>query len=76
MFQNLKLRYYRAKAIRTLIRRYEYENEVNKLMEDYDTAKLLNGGSEKFVAAGRAQLAEMQAKVRETDLLINFLKGL
>lgn len=63
-------------AIRRLIRRYEYENEVNRILEEWDTHKLLKGGSEKYVQAGREQLAEMQARIKETAAMVDFVKTL
>jgi hypothetical protein len=66
--------YYRWKAIRQLRSRYAFEQEVNKLMEEYDTWKLLQGDlNEDGVARGRASLSEIQAKIRETDKFKTFL---
>ena len=76
MLQKLKLKYYRFMAIRRLIKRYEYENEVNRILEEWDTYKLLQGGNEKFVKAGRDQLAEMQARIKETQAMVDFVKTL
>jgi len=72
--KNLIQKYYRFKAIRSLSKRYAYEQVVNELMEEYDTHKLLNGDlNEKGIAQGRASLSEIQAKMRETTKLLDFL---
>lgn len=74
MLQKLTSTYYRWKAIRQLKQRYAFEQEVNKLMEEYDTWKLLQGDlNEEGVARGRASLSEVQAKIRETDKFRLFL---
>ena len=76
MYNKLKKKYYRFKAKFTLIRRYEYLNEVNQVLEEYLTAKLLQGGSSEFLAKGRADLANKQSEIKETDLMVAFLKQL
>lgn len=76
MFSKLKFRYYRLKAKYTLIRRYEYLNEVNKVLEEYLTEKLIRGGSDEFMAKGRADLANKQSEIRETQSMVDFLKRL
>ena len=74
MLHKLISTYYRRKAIRQLKTRYAFEQEVNKLMEEYDTWKLLQGDlNEDGVARGRASLSEVQAKIRETDKFRTFL---
>lgn len=76
MFTSLKNKWYRLKALRSLRKRYEYENVVNAIVEEYDTEKLLAKGlNEKAVATGRDQLATMQAKMKETDKFLEFLKN-
>jgi len=74
MYQNLKEKYYRRKARRKLISQYEYVLEVDKIMEEYLTEKLVQGGSEEFMAKGRADLANSQAKVKTDSEFIQFLK--
>ena len=75
MIKNLKKKYYRFKAKWSLINRYEYLNEVDKLMESYQTQMILRGGSEEFIRKSRAQLSESQARMREQENLIKFLRN-
>lgn len=74
MYQFLKKKYYRWKAKFTLIRRYEYLNEVNAVLEEYITDKILQGGSQEFLAKGRQDLINKQAEIRETTKMVEFLK--
>ena len=43
-------------------------------MEEYVTDNLLKGGSEKFVKAGREQLSETQARIREQRKMVEFIR--
>lgn len=74
MYQNLKKKYYRWKAKSTLIRRYEYLIEVNTVLEEYITAKILEGGSQEFLTKGRQDLISKQAEIRETTKMVEFLR--
>jgi hypothetical protein len=74
IYENLKKKYYRWKAKFTLIRRYEYLNEVNAVLEEYITSKILEGGSAEFLAKGREDLIKKQAEIRETVKMVEFLK--
>ena len=76
MFKNLKQKFYRFRAKWSLINRYEYLMEVDKLMEEYQTGMILRGGSEQFLAQGRKSLSESQARMKEQKNLIDFLKKL
>lgn len=75
-YQERKERYYRWKARFTLVRRYEYLNQVNRVLEEYLTMKILQGGSADFLAKGRKDLIDKQNEIKETDLMISFLKNL
>jgi len=74
MFENLIQKFNRFRARRALISRYLYLNEVDKLMEEYTTANLLEGGSEEFLKQGRKSLSENQGRQREQTKLIEFLR--
>lgn len=74
MFEQLKKKYYRWKAKFTLIRRYEYLNEVNAVLEEYITSKILEGGGAEFLEKGRKDLINKQAEIRETVKMVEFLK--
>lgn len=67
-------KFYRWLAVSRLSRRYKYLVQVNKIMEDYQTSRILQGGSEEFKAQSRAQLVELQKDTKEYEMLISFLK--
>lgn len=67
---------YRLLAKSRLIRRYKYLVQVNNLMEEYQTSRILQGGSEEFKAQSRAQLVELQKDTKEYNNLVEFLKRL
>lgn len=73
MFQNLKSKYFRNKAKRKLTRQYEYLVEVNTLLEEYITQKILIGGSAKFIEEGRKNLITKQAEIKENQSFLEFL---
>lgn len=68
----MKQKYYRWKAKRNLIHRYEYLNEVNKLLEEYLTKRILDGGSEEFIAKSRSDLVLKQHEIKETQKMVEF----
>jgi len=72
--KNLKQKFYRFKAKWSLINRYEYLNEVDKLMEDYQVQQILRGGSDEFISKSRQQLSESQSRIREQQKLVDFLR--
>ncbi len=74
MFEQLKKKYYRWKAKRQLVQRYEYLNEVDTLLESYITSKILEGGSEEFLAKGRKNLITKQQEISENSKFLDFLK--
>lgn len=74
MFEQLKKKYYRWKAKRQLISRYAYLHEVDTLLEEYITGKILEGGSEEFLAKGRKNLITKQQEILENSKFLDFLK--
>lgn len=70
----LKNKFYRWKAKHTLIRRYEYLTQVNKILEEYITSKILEGGSKEFLEKGRQDLITKQSEIRETAKMVEFLR--
>ena len=74
MYRKIKKLYYRKLAKFRLIHRYEYLDEVNGILEEYLTSKLLNGDSQEFLAHGRSELTKKQAENRETRSMLAFLK--
>lgn len=75
-YRELKEKYNRKLALWRLIHKYEYVLEVEKLIEEYVMSKLLEGGSEEFMNMGRKELASQQAKVRETEKMLNYFREL
>jgi hypothetical protein len=76
MLKRIKKFYYRWLAKRRLISRYEYLNEVNGILEEYITSKILQGGSAEFLDKSRKELANKQSEIKETTLMVEFLKGI
>jgi len=56
-----------------LIKRYKYLIEVDKLMEEFVTKTILDGGSDEFIAAQRKQLINLQNDANSKKKLIEFL---
>ena len=73
MFNNLMKSYLRRKAKRTLKNQYRYLMEVNAILEEYLTEKLLQGGSDEFMAKGRADLAQKQSELKTNTEFVEFL---
>lgn len=59
-----------------LIRRYEYLNEVNKILEEYITDRIMGGGSTEFLNKSRNDLVTKQNEIKETEKMVAFLKGI
>lgn len=64
----------RKLAIWRLKKRYKYLIEVDKLMEEFTTRTILDGGSEEFLAKSRRQLVSLQNDIKSKERLIEFLK--
>lgn len=75
-YREVKEKFNRKRALWNLIHKYEYVLEVEKLLEDYVMSKLLEGGSEEYMNVGRKELASQQAKVRETEKMLNYFREL
>lgn len=65
--------YLRRKAKNKLIKQYEYLVEVNNLLEEYITEKILTGGSQEFITKGRQNLITKQSEIRENVSFLEFL---
>lgn len=74
MIKTIKAKFYRWLARNRLIRRYEYLNEVNKILEEYVTTRILAGGSAEFLAKSRSDLVNKQNEIKETDNMVTFLR--
>lgn len=72
----MKEKYYRWLAKWRLIKRYEYLNQVNRILEEYITDRILAGGSAEFLNKSRTDLVAKQGEIRETDKMVEFLKKL
>lgn len=75
-YRDLKEKFNRRLALWRLIHKYEYVLEVEKLLEEYVMAKLLEGGGEEYMTKGRQELASQQVKVRETEKMLNYFREL
>lgn len=75
LFQTLKEKYLRRKARLKLINQYEYLGQVDNLLEEYMTEKILQGGNEEFMAKGRSNLANKQQEIRTNTEFLKFLKN-
>lgn len=73
MFKKLRQKYFRLKAKNKLTKQYEYLAEVNKLLEEYITAKILMGGDSKYIENGRKNLITKQAEIKENESFLEFL---
>lgn len=71
---NLSMKFNRLLAKWRLIRRYKYITEVDRLMEEYLTEQIMNGGSDEFIADSRRKLIDLQNGIVANQTLINFLK--
>lgn len=69
-------KFYRWLAKGRLVRRYKYLKEVNNLLEEYQTTRILEGGSEEFKAQTRANLVGLQKDTKEYENLIRFLNSI
>lgn len=72
----MKEKFYRWVARGRLIRRYEYLNEVNKILEEYITERIIAGGSADFLAKSRSDLIAKQQEIKETVKMVHFLRNL
>jgi len=63
-------------AKRRLINRYEYLTQVNIILEQYITHRILSGGNPEQISKARNELIEKQNEVKETQKLLSFLKQL
>lgn len=72
--KNLRDCYYRWLSKERLITRYEYLNQVNIVLEEYLTKKILQGGSTEFINKARTDLIAKQGEIKETANMVEFLK--
>ncbi len=68
------MNYNRKLAIWRLKKHYLYLIEVDRLMEEFTTRTILEGGSEEFKAASRKQLISLQNDMKSKQRLLEFLK--
>lgn len=69
-------KFYRWLAVWRLKRRYAYLIEVDRVMEEFVTQSILDGGSQEFLGASRQQLISLQNDIKSKERLIAFLKAL
>ena len=66
-------KFYRGLAIWRLKRRYKYLIEVDRVMEEFVTQSILDGGSAEFMSASRRQLVSLQNDIKSKERLLDFL---
>lgn len=71
--EKFKKWYLRRKAKNKLVKQYEYLVEVNTLLEEYITEKILTGGSQEFITKGRQNLITKQSEIKENLSFLEFL---
>jgi|GEM_PF-6354945 len=69
-------KYYRRLAKFRLVRRYQYLNEVNKILEEYIKNRILSGSNDAFIEQSRKELVTKQAEIKENEALVDFIKNL
>lgn len=69
------MNYLRWLAKWRLVRRYKYLIEVDRLMEEFTTRTILEGGSEEFKQASRKQLITLQGDIKSKQRLLEFLQN-
>ena len=67
--RNLKTKYVRWRAIRGLISNYEKRLEVEKLMEDWITKRIIDGQTNR-----REELTKKRLEIDELKLFLDYLK--
>lgn len=73
--ENLNKKFNRWLAKRRLASRYLYLNEVNKLLEEYLTQRIIAGGSSEFINKSRTDLTAKQHEIKETEKMVAFFKN-
>jgi hypothetical protein len=71
IFDNLRKWLASRKAKGDLIKRYVFDLEVSRIMESWVTKRILEGQSGR-----RQELLDLQQKIKETGLFIDFLRKL
>jgi hypothetical protein len=75
--KNIKEKFYRWKAKFSLIHKYIYLIENDKLLEEYETKKILDGGmNEEQLQKSRAELLRIQFRLKSENHFVDFLKSL
>lgn len=72
----LKQKYHRKLAKWRLIWRYEYLIQVNGILEEYLTQRILAGGSAEFLGKSRSDLVAKQQEIKETEKMVEFLRSI
>lgn len=72
----MKKIFYRWLAKGRLLRRYDYLNEVNRILEEYITNRIISSESQAITDQARKDLILKQNEIRETETLVAFLKKL
>lgn len=74
MYRKLRTAFLKWRAVRNTLYQYEYVAEVNKLLEDFTTKKLLQGGSAEFMKVNRENLVTIQKDMKRNNEFIEYLR--
>lgn len=75
MYKKFRKWYLRRKARLKLINQYEYMNEVDTLLEEDATEKILTGGNTQYIERGRKNLIEIQQRLAANKAFVEFLRN-
>lgn len=69
LIMEIYLKYITWRIKRKLIKRYTWQNTTNRLMEKFITKRITDGQTGR-----RQELVQKRQEIKETDILIDFLK--
>jgi len=73
----MKEKFNRFRAKRSLINKYSYLIEVDKLLEEHEFNKILNGNlNDKQMIKSREQLVEIKLRIASQKEFVAFLKSI
>lgn len=76
MYNKIRKAFYRKLAKRRLLTRYRYLVEIDKILEEFITGKIISGGTTEFISKGRQELVAKQSEISKTEKLIDFLSSI
>ncbi len=73
LYRRLRQWFYRKLSIWQLKKRYIRLNEVNKIMEEYVTKRIISAQNPDFINQSRKELITKQNEINETNQMVDFL---